>query len=237
MQYKYNSKLRVRSIGMIELERAHTATYLCDVIVRCLGEYNIDLHQIFTITTDNGRNMVKMIREIQKQLQELVVNAAPKNLEIDSESILTENDTTNTIANVMVISDDDAIEQLLLFNDITDDEAIEMIYEREEYQELDTQHQSTLSQIVVNLNESCNTIWKINGINCAAHTIQLAIKNALNGMLKIDHNIIELCRRISKILRLKRVQMILKEKGYQFKIPRLDVETRWSSTYMMVRKC
>lgn len=201
-----------------------------------MQDYNIDLHQIFTITTDNGSNMLKMIKEIQKQLEELVITDASKNQEIAGQSIATQNDSINTIVNGTAINDDDAIEQLLMFDGVTDDDIIELMYEREEYQELDGQHHQTLNEITVNLNGKCDTIWKINGINCAVHTIQLAIKDALNKMLNKHQNVIGLCRRISKILRLNKIQMILKEKDYRFKIPRLDVETRWSSTYLMVRK-
>lgn len=49
-------------------------------------------------------------------------------------------------------------------------------------------------------------------------------------------NIILLCRRVAKILRLESTKHLLEGSGLELKKPKLDVETRWSSTYIMVSK-
>lgn len=73
----------------------------------------------------------------------------------------------------------------------------------------------------------------IYSVRCAAHTFQLAVMSAL----KVDEfkNIISLCRVVCKELRKHSKTIELKEKGIHCKIPRIDVNTRWNSTYLMVR--
>lgn len=65
LQYIVNGKHKVRSIGMINLEASHTAVYLAELIVQRLKEFGIHLHQILTITTDNGSNMLKMVKDLR----------------------------------------------------------------------------------------------------------------------------------------------------------------------------
>lgn len=65
LQYILNGNHKVRSIGMIHLEAAHTAIYLAELIVKRLNEFGIQLHQTLTITTDNGANMLKMVKDLR----------------------------------------------------------------------------------------------------------------------------------------------------------------------------
>lgn len=66
LQNLINGKHIVRSIGMVELHLSHTGLYLADIIVKRLKEFEINLRQIVAISTDNGSNMLKMIKEIRK---------------------------------------------------------------------------------------------------------------------------------------------------------------------------
>lgn len=51
------------------------------VVLDCLKEYEIDLRQILTITTDNGKNILKIVRDIdailQNEIEEKTDNNAP----------------------------------------------------------------------------------------------------------------------------------------------------------------
>lgn len=76
----------------------------------------------------------------------------------------------------------------------------------------------------------------INGVNCAAHTLQLAIKNALFKLGSQQANIIKLCRDVCKFIRQQNTIYEMEKRGIKKKFPALDVETRWSSTYLMVCK-
>lgn len=65
IQYKYEA---VVTIGMCELKDSYTADYLADVLVAVLAKYGITLAQVLSITTDNGANMIAMVKEIGDQV-------------------------------------------------------------------------------------------------------------------------------------------------------------------------
>lgn len=55
------------------------------------------------------------------------------------------------------------------------------------------------------------------------------------GKIARQHrNVISLCHTVAKELRKQSTQNAYKEHGESYKIPRLDVKTRWGSTFMMV---
>lgn len=68
----------------------------------------------------------------------------------------------------------------------------------------------------------------------AAHTLQLAVNDALKLLGKNDSNIISLCRVVAKFIRLQSTKNEMHKVGLSSILPKLDVETRWSSTYLMV---
>lgn len=72
IQHVFEKKLRIRSIGMIDLDKAHTGVYLAQTIIKRLKEYEVEPPQILTITTDNGANVLKMIRDFDDLLESSV---------------------------------------------------------------------------------------------------------------------------------------------------------------------
>lgn len=68
--YMQNSKVRIYTIGMHPLQKCHNAENLRDVIKDKLNEYNISLNQIFSITSDNGANLLKTIALLDANLQQ-----------------------------------------------------------------------------------------------------------------------------------------------------------------------
>lgn len=73
----------------------------------------------------------------------------------------------------------------------------------------------------------------INGIRCAVHTLQLAIRDALKATGLED--LISKCRKICKLLKKGSVKRLLTQNNIFISIPKLDCKTRWNSTYRMVR--
>lgn len=71
---------------------------------------------------------------------------------------------------------------------------------------------------------------EVDSIRCAAHTIQLAVRDALEGTNCVP--IIDKARNLAKNLRLQQIVLELEAKGLP--IPPLDVVTRWFSLYIMV---
>lgn len=136
---------------------------------------------------------------------------------------------------------DEEIEKILFEKESAD--ALDMVFgayipddEQTTEQEALPAHENLLNDIVSNLKSSyaLNTLWKINGVNCSAHTLQLGIHDALKKLPKTHKNIISLCRQVAKHLRLQTTSNELNEMNMKFKVPRLDVNTRWCSTYLMV---
>lgn len=70
IQYINNFKICIHTIGMIQLSKKHSAEVLLEEILQCLREYNIDIKQVYSNTTDNGRNVIKasrMLAELQEE--------------------------------------------------------------------------------------------------------------------------------------------------------------------------
>lgn len=220
IQYIVGDQLKMRSIGMFELLQSHTAKYIAEVIIKRLNDYGITLKQIIAITTDNGANMLKMVRDINAYLQAEIEKAkSDSNDQVNEENEL-ENDASveeylRTHISDDDISDDDAIAQLVGEIDFVPDE-------------------STLqNQLLAELSASAE-ILDITGIHCAAHTLQLGIKDAMSKISVETKNVIELCRRVSKFMRLKSVSGALNAIDMEYTLPRLENDTRWGSLYQMV---
>lgn len=219
VQFIINCQHKIRSFGMLQLHDSHTSEYLAKVIFDLFQEYKIEPQQIIAITTDNGANVVKMVRGISSKL--------------------TENTPSRKIHETE--SCDAEIEHYLQNapDDITDDEILATLFGDEESDDDDdlpqARHENLLDVMAQNIhNLNVPFMWHINGIRCAAHTLQLCIKDALEKLEQSVKNVIAICRRIAKTMRLNSSAYELKAAEIDFTIPKLDVETRWCSTYSMV---
>lgn len=75
----------------------------------------------------------------------------------------------------------------------------------------------------------------VNGINCAAHTMQLVVRGALALLPRHHANVITLATKVAKFFRKETTRNIVKNLGLACKVPTVEMTTRWSSTYIMVR--
>lgn len=64
IQFISNKKIQIQTLAMIELFKSHTAENLKETICQVLQDFGIDEKQIYNITTDNGRNLVKAVQLI-----------------------------------------------------------------------------------------------------------------------------------------------------------------------------
>lgn len=244
IQFMVAGKVQTRSIGMIELRQSHTGVYLAELIIKRLNELGIDLKQIITITTDNGANVLKMVRDMEAYLKEKVAELGTPPTPVKK--------NRNSEVNHSLLDDDDEIEreiEAVLASDesFTDDDILEFVFDeagREEYSE--DEGESTENDIRANDNllaaihsnmenvHGLNVMWEVNGINCAAHLLQLAIGDAIDSTTVKNHNVIKLCRRIAAFMRNRTTKYALDEAGIGYKKPRLEVYTRWGSLYLMV---
>lgn len=221
VQFLLGGELKVISLGMLQLEKAHTGAYLAEVCVDCLQKYEIAIRKVITITRDNGANVTKMVRDMHTDLQ----NSASENVPDLKSPKKTANATENSE------TDNDIAQLLAEVGEISDEEALDNVFENAFLAE----HQRVLENVAAELrNKGFDTKYDITGVNCAAHTLQLAILDALKAIPQTQKNMIELVRRIAKLLRLPKSEQQVKEAGIRYKRPRLDVVTRWGSMYQMV---
>lgn len=229
IQYMFKGKLRVRSIGMMELHESNTGLNLAAAVCARLKLFDIELKQILTVSTDNGSNILKMVRDMDNILQDTTStenNDAQEQTEsifeqVDDNVTETENHTDELIAKMLSDLEETSDDQTLglLFDDL--------------FSESHTNLLNDMTEQIIG-DSGPNIIFDITGVNCAAHTLQLAIKDALKDLSEMHTNVIKLCRSVAKALRLKSIKQKMARK--QYRIPRLEGDTRWGSLYLMVEK-
>lgn len=231
IQFILNEKLVVRSIGMIELKSSHTAAYLSKVIIERLNEFDISCRQVITITTDNGANVVKTVKDIDGILQKVID---------DAQCIPQTPNKKKKSSSENQISNDDAIDReieaaLAQSDDVTENEAYAILFD--ESDEPNEENQSLLTAIADELNEHEYGIkidWKIARIQCDAHTLQLAVRDSKKATTSENENVIKLCQKVATYLRIPSTRHDLENANIKCIKPRLEVVTRWCSEYLMV---
>nr|XP_044249585.1 E3 SUMO-protein ligase ZBED1-like [Drosophila takahashii] len=68
VQYYDGRRICIKTLGLIELHKRHTAVNLCDEVESILMDFNISKTQIFCVTTDNGKNMLKTVDLLNKEV-------------------------------------------------------------------------------------------------------------------------------------------------------------------------
>lgn len=203
-------------LGLKELTQSHTAAYLGAVVRSCVEEYDCEMGQIISNTTDNAANMIKMTRDM------------------NSENNLDENQTNcndipcaNLDENVDPISCDIEIENLLTSLDELEMEELNEILE-------DCTDDDDDITIEVDPENIPSSPMFVNHVNCGAHTLQLIVSDALKELRSNHYNVIKLAREFAKFLRRPTNIAKLKNLGIKFKFPKLDCLTRWNSLLVLV---
>lgn len=222
IQYIYDGQLKIRTVAMRNLNVPQTAKNLKNEIVECLQAYGIQKNQIISFTTDNANNMLAMVR---------LLNGVPNDDTdtIDDDDDEDEDDIDNNI-------NDEIHPRLFNMDSLTNEtssssgsddedrenEVNEILDENEDFNRLLNELQQQFSV------DSLNII----SIRCAAHTIQLAVRDSLKddsvGVLVRES------REVCKLLRKKNTRYALNAVGIKTTLPRMDCETRWNSTFRMV---
>lgn len=95
-------------------------------------------------------------------------------------------------------------------------------------------YEELFENLIIDLrNRTGNHSLFVNSVKCAAHTIQLAVRDALNMLSKENQNVIDLCRLVAKYLRKPSSKNEMRDIGLTSILPGLDCQT--SSSYSMVR--
>lgn len=162
---------------MVEVNFQQTAENLKNQILSILSEYEINITQVYCITTDNGANMIKAVKLLKAEINNVELN-----------------------------TDDDDNNRIELKNAMQDD----LVY---------TKVDSLLN----------SSLEMVKSVRCAAHTLQLVVHDVIKHF-KAE---IQECRDFIKKIRTGTYKYLFAQ--HNKKKPILDVPTRWSSTYEMVK--
>lgn len=230
VQYNYNSQVKVATLGVKEVIERSTSANLCAIVKNTLEEYGIHPHAAISVTADNAANMIATIHELEIELNKTIMQ------EVDVDSIeIAESQSDNAgdtqihenehLTNAIPI--DDEIQNTIDEQETNDEDILNHIFDES------VLHESLLNSVGENLIGEIAYENFIDDVRCAIHTLQLAVKDAIELLARADANVILLCRNIAKFLRLKSSQIEMRKKNILIVLPVLDVETRWNSTYAL----
>lgn len=247
IRYVYNGKLCERCLGMIELKKSHTAKYLSTEVNKLLEAVGINGKILIGYTTDNARNMQATVEQCSQSLYGKKKATSLNKQAADQGETITENEinldveantgyfdvSENVHRALEILSSEIYAEELADIQQTIsdDDDALQMIME-------DINSPTALVEealeLVIRDNQSNvqNEFNDIFNIRCAAHTLQLAVRDAIKNTEFKD--IIVACRKVALLLRKQDYLNTAKEKGIPVFLPRLSSATRWNSEFRMV---
>lgn len=227
IQYIIDNDLVIRTVGTIRMKSAHSGKYIAELIRDNLQMYGISIDHIYTYTSDNGANVVKAREELEKLIHSPQEEHEPAD------------DTSN----------DDHIVEAILADE--DDEGItlsSMSTPNFDRPTADNCHSCLMCQLqtetdpdrIQSITEHINAIFAMNengqrdcvaGLLCAAHTLQLAINDAIK---KLETKTGLLRKAKDVCLRLRRQNILDIISSRKLPMPILNNVTRWNSTFCMV---
>ena len=100
-QFISDRKVQLRILVIKELKKNHTRFYLKTVLYEVIEQYGIKSDQIYSITTDNGANMLKCVRLFSKEdITERTGNAEQPSCsswQSDAEELSSDEDDSGTV--------------------------------------------------------------------------------------------------------------------------------------------
>lgn len=219
LQYILNGRAVIRCIGMTEVTEEHSSINLKNMIMHRLNDFGINLKQLLSITSDNAANMIAMLKRFNMLRDDEESDEEEESDEDDENAATQQNDVEET--NEEPESDDENTDWMEL-NDEEEAELDELLDDHDEYVKL----------IEECVNDLAKKTMVINGIRCAAHTLQLGVRDALK--LSQSARFIGEIRDICKFLRKNKSIRELMRNNIYVCLPRADCKVRWSSLYRMV---
>lgn len=234
IQFVSDGKIIIRNVGMCMLTKSNTGKYLRNVIETCLSAYDITPAHIISVTTDNGKNMISMTKQIGKNYETNDSESSDSEAEYIENTVGTIDGNPDTIGE---ISDQEISNIIHQYEGINDDDELNTILDDPIEGDTTDENSTDEDRNRVLLEDMANDFTlihhNISSIRCAAHTLQLAIKDAL--VKSSINSFISFCREIVKTLRTTLYRYAMYKLGLDLK-PCIDCPTRWGSTYLMVRK-
>lgn len=86
VQYMKNKEIKVRTLAMSRMTEAHTGLYIAELVRKTLLKYGIPINQVVSITSDNGKNMLKAVKVFQLFQSHLIDDFLEANKDIELSS-------------------------------------------------------------------------------------------------------------------------------------------------------
>lgn len=212
----------VRSLGAIKLTKRHTGENVAALVGEILESFGVSFKQIFAITTDNGSNMIKTTRMINEILGEHEENLLDDD-EIESD---TDDDAgLNTNDNAEDIGTEDG-------GDGSSSDGNGANGQNGHANDREERFRNIVSEMACNITIQNDYVSSIPAIRCCAHTLQLAIHDAINASK--SNKLLNKVRDMCKALRSQVVNIEFRRLSPNTVLPPQDNTTRWCSQYVMV---
>lgn len=203
IQYMKDDIVYNKPIGMIPLQKSHTAAYIIEELKMCLELYDIEINQIIAVVSDNASNMLAATKRLDKFIMEQNNN---------EEIIVDEPDFNHRGLNRQEILSS-IMEMHELDSILSDDENFEQLF----------------TEVIGELSKHTTSVITI---RCAAHSIQLAVRDALKK--SNFYQVLALSKYVVKKLHTSNYKYTIHEAKVDCIKPRLSNDTRWDSDLQMV---
>lgn len=235
LQYILNGRVVVRSIGMNEVINEHSSLNIKNMIMHRLNDFEINIKQLISVTTDNAPNMIALMKRFNTLADE---EESDEDLGSDEEQVENEetenvNENGNASSYDEERSDNGSESDGDCYSDSDNDWMTENLEDQAELDELLDDDREFVDLVESCVSDLALATMIISGIRCAAHSLQLAVAKAIK-LSKWNAFILNI-RAICKFLRKPSNIRLLKRNNININLPRIDCKTRWSSLYRMVR--
>lgn len=244
VQFISQWKTQIRYLGMVEVAESTSAIHLRQLIDQRLEQFGLDLTNIYSVTTDNGGNVLRtskdMLRDIKLAVDGDDAAFLESHLEIcmddDDDDDEDEEETSPTSTPLMntelldhersfsfAVDEDEQETPIILGHELHDDyEYPNQDDEDEDYLDLDTLHGEL---------QKLPEAYNVKETRCGAHVIQLAVKDfmKINGRVKF----VKALKKTVKAIRLF-ISKLPPSHGKRPRLPAMGNDTRWNSNYQMV---
>lgn len=220
INYAYQNDVKIRTIAMHTLRMAHTAKNIYDIVKLELNRNNIGINQIYSVSTDNAKNLSKTIQLMNKEASQQASNISEQ-----SESVQ-DTDATNS-------DEIDCDYSRSENSDEGDPDSDECSYGDRDI-DGDIFDEQYYTDLLNNVRDEFNNVPYNNlvpQISCANHCIHLLVTHAIDNCPRIEATI-DKCRILVKKLRTPTYRNMLLDS--KLPAPKLDVVVRWNSTYILV---
>lgn len=109
----------IHSLGVIPLDSSHTASFIQQKLLECLDGFGIQSDLLISLTTDNARNMIATINNLNEHLKEQGTFDVPESSVIYQQMDLTLRDDISYQLNQQEIEE--------IYNQVADNEELERI--------------------------------------------------------------------------------------------------------------